>query len=141
MLGEQRLWNRLKEKLKPSIIGQRIESPQTGEGIPDVAYSGGGAHGWIELKFLHSWPKREKTKVRIEHLTPQQRNWIWIHGNAGGKAFLLLSINNREYFLFSWKIIHEIGELDRGELQEAALWSSQQGGWDDLKTILMIGDL
>lgn len=48
-----------------------VENPAY-PGTPDVQYIG----GWLELKYLEDWPKREETTVRIEHFSPQQRVWL-----------------------------------------------------------------
>lgn len=80
-----------------------VENPAC-PGTPDVQFIG----GWLELKFLEEWPKREETTVRIEHFTPQQRVWLLRRymacrerGTDHGIAYLLLYVQEtREHLLF-----------------------------------------
>lgn len=65
-------------------------------GTPDVNY----VEGWIELKWIRSWPVRPDTPVKIDHFTIQQRRWLNRRWNAGGNAWLLLQVQ-REWLLFS----------------------------------------
>jgi hypothetical protein len=83
-----------------------VENPAF-PGTPDVQH----IDGWLELKFLEKWPKRETTTVRIEHFTPQQRCWLFQRYLAcakrktnHGQAFLLLYVEEtREHMLFDGK--------------------------------------
>jgi len=80
-----------------------VENPAC-PGTPDVQFIG----GWLELKFLEAWPKREETTVRIEHFTPQQRVWLLRRYMAEIKlripdphCWLLLYVaETREHLLF-----------------------------------------
>ncbi len=80
-----------------------VENPAL-PGTPDVQH----IDGWLELKFLEEWPKREDTTVRIEHFTPQQRCWLLQRFLAcekrktnHGQVFLLLYVaETREHMLF-----------------------------------------
>ncbi len=73
-------------------------------GTPDVQH----IDGWLELKFLEEWPKRETTTVQIEHFTPPQRCWLYERYLAcqkrktnHGQVFLLLYVaETREHMLF-----------------------------------------
>lgn len=63
-------------------------------GTPDVNY----VEGWIELKWLRSWPKQAKTIVRLPHYTQQQRVWAFRRRRMGGQAWFLLQCR-REWIL------------------------------------------
>ena len=69
-------------------------------GTPDVNY----VEGWLELKSLPAWPKRPETPVRIDHLTPQQRVWLWARDKAGGAAWLLLKVAD-DWLLFQPPVV------------------------------------
>lgn len=95
-----------------------------GAGTPDVNFSVAG--GWIELKWLRHWPKRESTPVRIEHFTQVQRIWLKRRWDRAGDAWLLLQVR-REWLLFTGRIAAEyIGSCTREELYEVARarWSA-----------------
>lgn len=67
-------------------------------GIPDLSYGLQAVNGWVETKVLNKWPKRGGV-VKIDHYTPQQKNWLRIRGRIGGHCFLLLKVDN-VYLLF-----------------------------------------
>lgn len=58
-----------------------------------------GQAGDMELKYIKEWPKREKTVVKIDHYTKEQRIWIFKRAMAFGSVFLFVQVKN-EYFLF-----------------------------------------
>jgi hypothetical protein len=78
--------------LKP--IGAMAVENRVLPGTPDVNY----IEGWIELKWLRSWPVGADTVVRIEHFTPQQRVWHFRRRRAGGQSWFLLRCK-REWLL------------------------------------------
>jgi len=84
-------------------------------GTPDVNYK----EGWIELKWLRSWPKNEGTPVQIPHYSQQQKLWIRKRHVTGGKVFLLLQCK-KEWFLFKHPTTMVVGNLTRKELTEQA---------------------
>lgn len=95
----------------------------TSSGVPDVNCTA----GWIELKWLPEWPKRESTPVRIDHFTDVQRHWLTTREKRGGKAWLMLQCK-REWFLFTGTTaaIH-VGHVTRSELEKLATWYSKTG--------------
>jgi hypothetical protein len=85
-------------------------------GIADVSYvSRQRQHGWIELKKLAEWPKRESTIVRIDHYTSEQRIWLKDKGKVGGFTFLFLQVG-RDYMLFDWQQAQQVGQVPKGDL-------------------------
>lgn len=61
-------------------------------GTPDVEFIG----GWIELKVIEDWPKREDTVVRISHYSPQQRVWAVKRAKKGGAVWMLLLVERTQ---------------------------------------------
>ena len=61
----------VKALTKAGFDATSVENPAY-PGTPDIQYIG----GWIECKYLEDWPKRERTTVRIDHFTQQQRVWL-----------------------------------------------------------------
>lgn len=97
-------------------------------GTPDIAYIG----GWIEMKKLDQWPVREKTKVRIDHYSKQQRAWARVHHYRGGHSYWLLRVQ-REWLLLHGAVAAEVvGTLTREELKSRALLYMANGFDGDL---------
>lgn len=80
------------------ILLQRIEDKLT-LGIPDVHFCYEGKTGWIELKVLKDYPKKVNTPIKINHLTPHQKQWHKNYTKSLGKSFVLLKVN-KDAFLF-----------------------------------------
>lgn len=92
----------------------RIEN-SVGLGTPDINY----LHGWIELKYVPSWPKRGGP-LRIPHFTPQQRVFLRRRWLSGGHAWLLLRVET-EYLIFSGEIANTyVGYTNREHLYQVA---------------------
>ena len=102
MSSESALWQTTKRGLSPFGRLVRIESPLTEPGIPDVIYCLLGHSGWIELKQIDSWPKRDTTALKIPHLRLEQVLFLenWCRRHASGKAWGLFQIA-RDYLLLS----------------------------------------
>lgn len=78
---------------------QRIEDSLS-KGVPDVNYCIAGVEGWIELKYIEEWPKRDKTPVRFRW-TKEQRIWAGRRLRAGGVVWVLLKVGlTRDWLLF-----------------------------------------
>ena len=72
--------------------------------------------GWVELKWLRSWPKGRDTVVRIKHFTPQQRRWLRKRWFVDKSAWLLLQVG-REYLLFNGAVADAfVGKVSRERL-------------------------
>lgn len=79
---------------------QRIESGETGSGIPDIYLSKGSVQAWLELKAMDvMWP----TDMKIDFRPGQ---WPWLHTNAqhGGTSYLGVKVSNG--YVFS--TIHDV---------------------------------
>ena len=91
-------------------------------GTPDVEYIG----GWIELKSLAAWPKREDTLVRVPHFNTLQRLWLSRRCGKGGKAWLLLRVGREWVMLAGDTAAAILGNSSRPQLIAASCnyWSS-----------------
>lgn len=99
-----------------------VENPAL-PGTPDVNYIG----GWIELKQIEEWPKRDDTVVMIEHYTPQQRVWAIRRRRAGGTCWLLLQCR-REWLLFDGAVAAtHLNSCTKSELTKVAEYVSTDG--------------
>ena len=78
-------------------------------GIPDYAYAlrrrNRTTDGWLELKFLLSWPKRPATPVRIPSLKLRQVLWQERHHAIGGRVSTILQVGRGTYLLFTAPIL------------------------------------
>lgn len=86
-------------------------------GTPDVNYIG----GWIECKWLRSWPKRETSSVRVDHFTPQQKVWLRRREKRGGDAWLLLQCRTTWLLFRGTQAAEILGSATRDELHAAAV--------------------
>ncbi|HUV84270.1 MAG TPA: hypothetical protein VMV86_01090 [Methanosarcinales archaeon] len=101
---------------KQRILMQRLEV-LSGVGVPDCSYSMEdlpGA-GFIEIKRIVAWPKRESTIVQLKHFSPQQKAWMKLHGPFVQRIFLLLQAE-KEYMLFPWTVVDQIGGLNKVDM-------------------------
>lgn len=106
-------------KIDPRLHWQAIEDAYS-TGIPDVSYAfSTGREGWIEFKYLKQWPKRPDTIVRLDHFTPEQRNWLTKRGKLTGRAFLFLQVE-RDYMLFMYNVVPKVGALNKAQLIQLA---------------------
>jgi hypothetical protein len=105
-----------------SLRAFAVENPCL-PGTPDVAY----IDGWLELKWLREWPKRDDSPVTIEHYTPQQRVFHIEHWRHGGAVFLLLQVRGTWLLFDGPTAARIVGRVTRAELHDAALvtWSSE----------------
>lgn len=137
-MSESAFWNTLRDGMKGKWLAQRHEDAFS-EGIPDVSFDMPGIRGsgWIELKYLETFPKREKTIVRIPHYTNMQRLWIKYHGRINCRTFLFVQVG-REYFLFDWHTASDYVGRSYRQLDfraEAFYWKNHID-FDKLKKIL-----
>lgn len=122
-MSEARLWQYLRTGMGSAWEAQRHEDKLT-SGIPDVSYSM-SRHGWIELKYLSTKPKRAESPLKIDHYTVDQRNWLTRHGSRAGLCFLLLQVE-KTYMLFDWTKAMEIGTVPYARHLEmaSAVWQT-----------------
>ncbi len=134
-MSESRLWEYLRTGMGARWEAQRHEDRFT-PGIPDVSYSI-TRHGWIELKYLPTKPKKSSSILKIDHYTQDQRNWAIRHGRRAGLCFMLLQVN-KTYMLFDWTKATLIGSTDFETHKRLALgvWESKID-WRHLRSLLV----
>lgn len=95
-------------------------------GTPDVNCM----YGWLELKRIDDWPKRETTTVRCEHFKPEQKIFLQDHCELGGRAYLLLLIDKtQEWLLLRGDVAARIlGRCTQQQLRDnsLAIWRGTQ---------------
>lgn len=100
-MNEAAFWQHIRTKMRNCWDATRIES-DTGLGIPDVSYGVPTGQGWIELKYLAGFPKREDSPVKMCHFTTQQKMWLKRRGRIAGNVWLFVRVAD-EFFLFDWR--------------------------------------
>lgn len=100
-VNESDLWKYIKTGMIGKWHASRIES-SAGNGIPDISFGVQGKNGWIELKYIREWPKRQDTKVKLP-LRPEQKHWIKNRGQVSGDVWVLCRIHN-EFFLLDYRL-------------------------------------
>jgi hypothetical protein len=98
LTSERALWHTVSRCLSPHGKFQRIESLDTGAGIPDVVYCVRGHAGWLELKEAGAWPSRPTTTLNVKHLTLEQVLFAETWERSRGASRLLLQVE-RDYLL------------------------------------------
>lgn len=122
MNPETTFWHYLRDILKKAMLLQRIESGATGLGIPDVLYTYEGHHGFIELKQVKDYPKRNYTRVPLR-ISQEQLNWLYRHGDRGGFCFVMVKIVvPGHYYLFSHDRLLRIKDFDTQEYIDRSVW-------------------
>lgn len=97
-------------------------------GTPDVEYTG----GWIELKYLRAWPKKETTFVKVERFTRHQRLFHYERRRAGGTSWVLIQCKREWILLDGATAALYLGLLTRSELYASAAFVSPNGLGEDL---------
>lgn len=122
-MNEATLRNYVRKGLLAKGILTTHHEDALNSGIPDLSYSGNGVHGWIELKWLEAWPKRDDTIVRIPHYTKEQKHFLLSRGRAGGRCWLLLRVGTREHLLFDHEAAQFVGaQTHSGLIAFADMW-------------------
>ena len=96
-MTEKDFYKKVRESLSNTLI-QRIESPLTAQGIPDLVYHVGNTTGFIELKYLKDFPVKESTIVKFK-FTDYQRMWLSRWKRRGANCWLLVGVG-KDAFLF-----------------------------------------
>ena len=121
-MAERNVRSRVVKALK-SLHGFAVENVCL-PGTPDVNYAG----GWIELKWLKSWPEKEGTPIRIPHYTNQQRVFAMKRDKAGERCWWLLNVEKtNDWLLLDGTVAAKlIGTATKSDLIAAAAvhWNS-----------------
>ncbi len=136
-MNEATLRNYVRRGLRAKGVLTTHHEDALQSGIPDLSYSGGGHHGWIELKWLEAWPKRADTIVRVPHYTKEQKHFLLSRGRAGGRCWLLLRVG-REHLLFDHEAAQYVGAQPAGGLIALAdIWEEPRLDFEQLTRKLL----
>lgn len=121
----------LRNWVRSLVIGaggfyQRHEDVLT-KGIPDISFAiplegfGHVPSGWIEAKYLDSFPARAATPVDYG-LTPEQRVWLRLRDRIAGDALLLLGVGREVLIYRGCRLPH--AQSTASDLLRASIWLS-----------------
>lgn len=90
---------------------------RVGIGTPDINY----INGWIECKWLRSWPKRSGTAVKLDHpLMAEQRLWLRKRQLCGGITWVVIQCRTEWLILKGDIAADRVGQATRQELEKLA---------------------
>ncbi len=69
------------------------------DGVPDLNAAKGCVELWVEFKIVEEWPKKEKTPIKIQHFTPQQKAWLKLRIPHNPYCYIIIQIED-EHFVF-----------------------------------------
>jgi hypothetical protein len=111
LMSETNLWRYLQRNLKDNkTMLMRIENPFY-KGIPDVNFLIDGNEGWLELKYMPEYPKKDNTEVKVPHFTKEQKLW---HDSRYKNKGLVGALTKKKMFQHankSWKNRIDFKEL------------------------------
>jgi hypothetical protein len=105
-MNENSMWQTLRKGMAGLWIPTRLET-STGNGVPDIAFAiadsknrpiEAGKFGFMELKYIPKWPKREGTLVKLP-LRPEQKLWLKSRGDLAGNCWVLVRIEDHFFLL------------------------------------------
>tara|TARA_R100000482_G_scaffold121828_2_gene68449 strand:+ start:487 stop:927 length:441 start_codon:yes stop_codon:yes gene_type:complete len=119
LMSETNLWRYLQRNLKDNkTMLMRIENPFY-KGIPDVNFLIDGNEGWIELKYMPEYPKKDNTEVKVPHFTKEQKLWHDSRYKNKGRTMVLIQVDN-DYFIFKKERINLVGALTKKKMFQHA---------------------
>ena len=144
MGSEKSLWTIFRKHVtvlyEDKISLQRHEDTCS-EGITDVSFSirlgwADFRSGWIELKYRPEYPVRSNNPVRLEHFTDAQRVWLHERGSLGARCCVLWQIG-KDYYVFNWQSVYDLGHMTKDELHSIAYWYSiGRPDWEQLMRVI-----
>lgn len=126
-MSEKLMWASLQKAIGIYWDAQRHEDVLA-QGLPDVSFGCAGRNGWIELKYIEAWPKKEDTIVRIKHFTPQQKAWLLRRQKMGGCCWLLLRVGATN----DWLIFHPLKARFVGDMTEQEMFNAAAFIWSGI---------
>jgi hypothetical protein len=96
-MSEKNFWTFIRDNLDLRMY--RIEN-RVSTGMPDVHYIDNGQTGWIELKYIESFPKKGKISIGLRM---SQSIWHSRYISHGGKTWILLRVGRTGIFLIDGK--------------------------------------
>jgi hypothetical protein len=128
-MNEAGVWKYIKEGMKSFWLASRIES-SAGNGIPDVVFTlpsvlkRNSRHGFMELKYIPEWPKKEDTLIKLP-LRQEQKIWIMGRGAIAGGVWVLVRIADTFFILDYKQVIQTFQGLPKAEWYKFKHWEKK----------------
>jgi hypothetical protein len=111
-MSETNLWRYLQRNLKDNkTMLMRVENTFY-KGIPDVNFLIDGNEGWLELKYMPEYPKKDYTEIKVPHFTKEQKLWHDARYKNKGRTMVLIQVDS-DYFIFKKERINLLGSLTK----------------------------
>ena len=118
-MSEKNFWTLIRNNLPLKMY--RVEN-KVMKGMPDVHYiDKQGNSGWIELKFLDSWPK----KVLSIGLRMNQSLWLTSYARNKGSCWVLLKVGRDYTALMKGKDADKLFRPSKKEFFNVVHWSKK----------------
>lgn len=133
-LPEQRLWDRMRARLKGRGIRlERVEN-LVAVGRPDVDCLALGIFTPVELKAVDGFPVRPTTAVLTEKkgLNRDQRNWHLEWQRYGGRSLILVGVGSSDVYAFRGSLADRVNEFTS---QDFSLLAAARN-WDEFERLL-----
>ncbi len=134
-MSEKNFWVLLRTSMR-KLKMYRVEN-RVMKGMPDVHYILDGQSGWIELKYLKSWPK---TRMSIG-LRLNQSFWLKEYNEHKGKSWVLIRIGRDFIGLISGsnakRLFDRPSRKDFFEMLEyKKIGNMTKKDWDELQGVI-----
>jgi|TARA_R100000479_G_scaffold169105_1_gene110599 hypothetical protein len=100
-MSETNFWHLLRSKLPFKMY--RIEN-KVAIGTPDVHFLYKGKTGWLELKYVYSWP----IKKFYSGLKKHQAIWLKDYSANGGKCWVVIRVAKDGLIVFNGKNVDKL---------------------------------
>lgn len=111
---EQRLWDRVRKNIDPSVHIERLEN-SVAAGTPDTVVIYKGSVMFVEHKSAVA-PAKLATRAQWKHpLTPEQCNWHRIWHQNGGRSCILVGVG-LDLHALPGRMVDEITDMPFGRM-------------------------
>ena len=116
MNPETRFSKSLRKKFKPGH-NIRVENPAN-PGTPDINDCINGVEFWVETKRVKEMPKKPGTPVFTGVMRPEQKLWLKMRSEVGGRCFIAAKVEDTEdVFIIPGRLAYEFEAMTLADLK------------------------
>jgi len=117
MNPETRFSRSFRKKFKPGH-NMRVANPAC-PGTPDINDCINGVEFWVETKRIDKMPKRSDTQVFRGVMRPEQKLWLKMRSDAGGRCYIAAKVEDTgDIFIIPGSMAYEFEAMTLSELIE-----------------------